>query len=70
MSRSEAKRILEGLDRFEEIVLDFDRVEAIGQGFADEIFRVYAKGRPTIKIDFINASEDVKFMIDRSRATL
>ena len=41
VSRSEAKRLLYGLDKFKEIILDFKGVKSIGQGFADEIFRVF-----------------------------
>ena len=32
-----------GLERFREVVLDFAGVDAIGQGFADEVFRVWAR---------------------------
>src|SRR5262249_40892879 len=42
VSRSEAKRLVRGLERFREVVLDFDRVTSVGQGFADEVFRVFA----------------------------
>jgi biotin operon repressor len=41
VSRSEAKRLLTGLDRFREVVLDFRGVRSLGQAFADEIFRVF-----------------------------
>ena len=37
VSRSQAKRLLARLDRFENVVLDFIGVESIGQAFADEI---------------------------------
>ena len=36
VARSQAKRLLERFDRFEEVVLDFDGVRQVGQGFADE----------------------------------
>ncbi len=48
ISRSEAKRLLSGLDRFKEIVLDFKGVKSLGQGFADEIFRVFQSQHPNI----------------------
>jgi len=38
VSRSEARRLLTGLEKFSEIILDFKDVTKIGQGFADEIF--------------------------------
>lgn len=65
ISRSQARRILSGLDKYELIILDFDRVTTIGQAFADEIFRVFQQRHPSIKIEAINMIEPVKFMIDR-----
>lgn len=65
VSRSQARRLMAGLEKFKEIVLDFDKVEAIGQGFADEIFRVYKNSHPDKDIDFINANPEVRFMINR-----
>lgn len=50
VSRSEAKRLLTGLDKFSEVVLDFKGVRSIGQGFADEIFRVFAESHPRITL--------------------
>jgi DNA-binding Lrp family transcriptional regulator len=35
VSRSEAKRLLSGLEKFREVVLDFRGVRMVGQGFAD-----------------------------------
>jgi biotin operon repressor len=40
ISRSEARRIYHGLDKFKVIILDFKGVKIIGQGFADELFRI------------------------------
>jgi phosphotransferase system IIB component len=65
VSRSQARRMLSGLDEFQKIVLDFDKVPTIGQGFADEIFRVFQGRHPEIQISTINANEAVSFMIDR-----
>lgn len=65
ISRSQARRILSGLDKYETIVLDFDKVTTVGQAFADEIFRVFQQGHSNIKIEAINMTEPVKFMIDR-----
>jgi anti-sigma regulatory factor (Ser/Thr protein kinase) len=47
ISRSEARRLLRGLDRFREVILDFAGVDEIGQGFADEVFRVWPSAHPT-----------------------
>jgi len=65
ISRSQAKRILIGLDKFKSIVFDFEKVSTVGQAFADEIFRVFPQKHPEIMIQAINTSETVQFMIDR-----
>ena len=65
VSRSQARRVLSGLDKFKSVILDFDRVPIIGQAFADEIFRVFKNRHTDIKITPINTVEAVKFMIDR-----
>jgi len=66
VSRSQAKRIMSRLDKFRFIVLNFKRVKTVGQGFVDEVFRVYKNAHPDIQIDYVNANESVEFMIRRS----
>lgn len=66
VSRSEARRILFGLDKFERIVLDFKEVDVVGQGFADEIFRVWQNRFPNKEITYINAVANVENMIKMS----
>lgn len=68
MSRSQAKRLLHALNRFQEIVLDFKGIETIGQGFADEVFRVFASQHPEMKIVPIHCHENVQFMINRAQS--
>ncbi len=68
VSRSEARRLLAGLDRFRDIVLDFKGTAGIGQGFADEVFRVFASIHPEIRIEVENANEVVARMIAHARA--
>lgn len=70
VSRSQAKRLLHALQDFREIVLDFSDVTAVGQGFADEIFRIFARRHPEIKIVTVNCHENVEFMINRAKAAL
>ncbi len=69
VSRSEAKRLLYGLDKFREITLDFKGVTSIGQGFADEIFRVFANEHPDIKVETVNISPAlqpvIKHVVDK-----
>jgi biotin operon repressor/anti-sigma regulatory factor (Ser/Thr protein kinase) len=56
ISRSEARRLLAGLGKFSEIILDFSGVDSIGQGFADEIFRIFKAQHPHISIQIENAT--------------
>lgn len=65
VSRSQARRILSGLEKFKHIILNFDNVSTIGQAFADEIFRVFQQKHQEIKITTTNMNEAVKYMIDR-----
>jgi len=66
ISRSEARRLVIGLDEFKEVLLDFKDVETVGQGFVDEIFRVWQNNHTDIKIKYVNANENVEFMIKRA----
>ena len=63
ISRSEARRLMLNLDKFKVIELDFKEVDTIGQGFTDEVFRVFASAHPEIQIKPINASQAVTAMI-------
>ena len=66
VSRSQARRVLAGLEKFSSIILDFDRVPTIGQAFADEIFRVFKNKYPSITITPINMNETVRFWVERA----
>jgi DNA-binding Lrp family transcriptional regulator len=66
VSRSEAKRLLSGLEKFREVVLDFRGVRMLGQGFADEVFRVWANTHPRTVVRHENASDEVEFMVRRA----
>lgn len=68
ISRSQAKRILRNLDKFKKVMLDFKGVRLVGQGFVDQVFRVYANEHPRLSINYTNATPDVKFMIERGLA--
>lgn len=67
ISRSQARRILSGLDKFKIIVLDFEDVPVIGQAFADEFYRVFQNNHPEIEIKEENMSEGVRFMVERAK---
>lgn len=66
ISRSQARRVLSGLEKFKVIVFDFDKVPMIGQAFADEIFRVFHRKYPKIKLETENMNEGVRFMVKRA----
>jgi len=67
VSRSEGKRLLRGLERFREVILDFQGVRDAGQGFADEVFRVWATAHPDTRLSAENMLPAVAFMIERAR---
>lgn len=68
ISRSQARRVLAGLEKFKVIVFDFDQVSVVGQAFADEIFRVFHHKYPRIRLETENMNEGVGFMVERARA--
>ena len=66
VSRSQAKRLLLRVERFQNVVFDFDGVPTIGQAFADQIFRVYAAKHPEIMLLPIEMNDSVEFMVNRA----
>ena len=68
ISRSQARRVLQGLDKFKVILLDFDKVPMIGQAFADEIYRVFKNKHPGIQFQESNMNDAVEFMVRRAKA--
>lgn len=67
ISRSQARRILAGLEKFKIVVFDFENVPMVGQAFADEIFRVFHRKHPEIRLETENMEAGVKFMVERAR---
>ncbi len=66
ISRSQARRILQGLNKFKIIVFDYDKVPMVGQAFADEIYRVFHLKYPDIQLQDKNMNESVRFMVARA----
>jgi hypothetical protein len=62
VSRSQAKRVCNRLDSFQEVILDFDEISWMGQGFAHQVFVVYKNAHPQIKLSPINMNEKVSNM--------
>lgn len=68
VSLSQARRLLARFDRFRTVVLDFEKVESIGQSFADEIFRVFHLDHPEVTLVAINANPEVASMVQRAES--
>ncbi|WP_159656625.1 STAS-like domain-containing protein [Vibrio atypicus] len=66
ISRSQAKRVLARVERFTNVVFDFEDVPSVGQAFADEIFRVYANKNPNMNLIPVNMNENVNKMVARA----
>ena len=67
VARSQARRILRRLEEFREIIFDFRGIGFMGQGFADEVFRVFQNMHPEIKLTVVNANAAVEGMIRHVR---
>jgi anti-sigma regulatory factor (Ser/Thr protein kinase) len=67
LSRSQARRLVSGMDKFKTITLDFKNVTTVGQAFADEVFRVFKQQHPKIVVTPINMNSAVKFMVERTQ---
>lgn len=65
ISRSQAKRIMNRVERFRNVMLDFAGVDMVGRSFADEIFRVFANRHPEITLKPINMNEEVERAVKR-----
>jgi len=66
ISRSEAKRLVVNLDKFREVELDFKRVYQLGQGFADEVFRIFANKNPMTTLKASNTNSSIRAMINHA----
>ena len=62
VSRSQAKRVCNRLDKFEEVEIDFSDLEWMGQGFAHQLFVVFAKQHPEIRLTPVNMGDGVERM--------
>ena len=68
ISRSQARRLMARVDSFNTVVLDFNKVEALGQAFADEVFRVFPNRHQDVEVFAINANTAVQQMISRAKS--
>lgn len=66
VSRSEARRLLDGLEAdFDTVEVDFAGVTDVGQGFVDELVRVWPALHPDKAVIPTNMNAAVKFMVER-----
>ena len=65
ISRSEARRLLSGLERFRDVIIDFRGVQEVGQGFVDEVFRVWPSQHPDVTVRPTNMVGPVEAMVRR-----
>lgn len=66
VSRSEARRLLDGLEAdFDTVEVDFTGVSDVGQGFVDELLRVWPAAHPGKTVVPTNMNDAVNFMIRR-----
>lgn len=59
VSRSQAKRLCERLNEFKEAIIDFEGVEFMGQGFAHQLFVVYARQHPDVELKAVHMNDNV-----------
>lgn len=69
VSRSQAKRLYNNFDKFEEVELDFSGIDNIGQAFTHELFIVFKRNHPQIELIVKNANKKVTDMISRVKNT-
>src|SRR5258708_3748341 len=61
-----ARRLLDGLEAdFDTVEVDFTGVTDVGQGFVDELLRVWPAAHPGKTVIPTNTNEAVEFMIQR-----
>lgn len=68
-SRAQARLAAQRLADFRCAELDFDGVDEVGPAFADELFRVFARAHPGVELVPLNASAQVRALIDGVRST-
>lgn len=66
ISRSQAKRLLVRVEKFQYVIFDFEGVSMIGQAFADEIFRVYMEQHKETILLPVNMNGEVTSMVNRA----
>jgi anti-sigma regulatory factor (Ser/Thr protein kinase) len=68
-SRAQARRVVARLQQFRRAEVDFSGIDAIGHGFADELFRVFAGEHPGVQIVPMNMTPRVAALVGAIRAS-
>ena len=68
VSRSQAKRLSNRFEAFQEIELDFEGIDEIGQGFAHELFVVFQRNHKNINLVPIHTTKDIDKMINHVKS--
>lgn len=68
-SRAQARRAVSRLQQFRHAEIDFDGVSEISHSFADELFRVFARQNPDIRLIPANMSPRVSALVKSFTAT-
>ncbi|HEX6707532.1 MAG TPA: DUF4325 domain-containing protein [Albitalea sp.] len=66
-SRAQARRVGARLHEFRRAEVDFSGVSAIGHGFADELFRVFASQQPELALVPVNMAPAVASLVESVR---
>ena len=62
MSRGEAKQLCTQIEGVTRVILDFSGIVFMGQGFADQLFRVFQEAHPEVELVPQNMNEDIQRM--------
>jgi hypothetical protein len=63
VSRSQGKWVVARVEMFSSVELDFTGVNAVGQGFVDEVFRVFATAHPHVHLLASHMTPDVAHVV-------
>jgi anti-sigma regulatory factor (Ser/Thr protein kinase) len=67
-SRAQARRVVARLQQFRRAEVDFAGVNDVGHGFADELFRVFARSHPGVEIVPMNMSPRIAALVSAVNA--
>jgi anti-sigma regulatory factor (Ser/Thr protein kinase) len=62
-SRAQARWVVSRLEMFATAELDFDGVDDVGPSFIDEVFRVYAKAHPEVRLQPTKTSQRIEKLL-------